>query len=307
MITPTLPAAGGSTWPQTAAETTLRVLRWAAGQPGSAGRPAADPPRGSVRSPSGVARSPVVATELRTLARATAARIGAGHPILGDETPITLGGAFLATAGGCREQPDIARRLAALIGPPAIGRRADAGWADALARHAVAGPAVACAGELTDAWLAASPLTAVLSRPADGQDDLAADAAIGLLSRPYGRQVFVATLAACDSDPRVLLWRARLLNRIAHTHSGVVVEVYTAARSRDGGDWDRELGAAAQRLAAASPAAPPDERAIAAARYWSALEARQISGSVPGALWRDEVQPAVMLVRRYRLAEVRTA
>jgi len=306
-MTAPAPALRRGTWPQTAAETALRVLAWAARQQVTGGRPAGEPPIGSARSPSGIARSPVVAADLRELTRTTAARLGAGHPVLGDETPITLGGAFIAAAVGVRERPEIARRLAALIRPAAIGQQGAAGWADALARHAVAGPAVACGGELADAWLAASPLTGVLARPAEGQSDRAADVALGLLSRPHGRQVFVAALAAFDPDPLVLAWRARLLSRIARSYPGVVVEVYTAARARYGGDWDRELASAGPRLAATALAGQPDERAVATVRYWNALEARPISPSVPGALWRDEVQLALLLLRQYRLAEVTTA
>jgi hypothetical protein len=300
-------ALRGFTWSSTAADTAIQVLRWAAGPPGAPAGPTGPVPRGSLRQPSAVARSATVSATLGELARTTAARLGAGQAILGDQSPLTLGGAFLATAIGGRDQPEIAERLAALIPAPSTGRLDETGWADALARHAVSGPALAQAGPLTESLLAASPLTNVLAYPGDGRTGHAIDTALGLLSRPHGQQVLVAVISRYTPDARTLGWRARLLNRIAASHPAAVQDIYAAARLRHGSEWDRALQAAAQHLAYSATAGHVDDGAMATVQYWSALQARPVAAAISGALWRDEVNPVRRLLQQYRLTEVSTA
>jgi hypothetical protein len=249
------------------------VLEWAR-------QPDGIPPDGSLAGVAGVPADTTAAAALRELTRSVAARIGAGQPAFGDPSPIGPGALLLATAIGGRLRHDVAARLAALVAPPPLDRSSQAGWADALARHAVAGPALAAgistgarpsaragsrrpafpafpagaggsagaargalsgvrpgvqpgagprlgalAETLADDLLRASPLSAVLIRPAGGQATYAADVALGMLARPRGPDVLATVLSECADDARVLAWRARLLARLAPSHASAVIEV----------------------------------------------------------------------------------
>jgi hypothetical protein len=314
-------------WPGSAVQTTRRVLEWAR-------QPDGIPPDGSLAGVAGVPADTTAAAALRELTRSVAARIGAGQPALGDPGPIGPGALFLAAAIGGRLRHDVATRLAALVAPPPLDRSSQAGWADALARHAVAGPALAAgistgastevrtgprrpgsagsaaggrlgalAEALADDLLRASPLSAVLVRPADGQATYAADVALGMLARPRGPDVLATVLSDCADDARVLAWRTRLLARLAPAHPGVVIEVYAAARLGHGARWDQRLAASATRLAAATRG-QPDALSVASVQFWAPLLVRQVREQLTqGRLLRGYEQ-ALALVRRYGLDTV---
>ena len=316
------PRPGTFEWPASAAQTAYQVLVWAAG-PGSV------PPSGSLRAVGELPGNASAVHALQMLARALAARTGAGWPMLGDGEAIGPGALFLAAAIGGRLQPDLAGRLTALVVPPALNRTSRTGWADAFARHAVVEPALAAgtvvAGAstgpvqqpglvapglaaalsrpLADSLLRASPLSAVLIRPADGQATLAADAALGLLARPRGTDVLATVLSPWHANAEVLSWRARLLSRLAASHPGAVLEVYAAARLCHGAEWDRQLSVAAAALRAAA-SSRPDERSLATVQFWAPMLVRQVQEQLPRRRLLSGYDGALGLIRQYGLQTV---
>jgi hypothetical protein len=270
----------------TDASTTARaVLDWAA-------RPNGALPVGGLGHTDRLAGSVTEAhVPLQTLARTTAARLGAGRPPLGDPGPVGLGAVLLATAVGGRLQPEAATSIV-----DATPRRpAGAGyWFDCLARHGVVAAAVrhrpapvagrpatpAVGDDLADALLRASPLSAVLVRPnrrrvADGATANEAATAIALLRRPRGRAVLTGAVAAPDDDVDVLRWRRDLLDRLRLADLpdvpalDVVLDVYVIARLWYGPEWDEYLRTAHRRLVTGER----DELATATVGFWAPLAA----------------------------------
>ena len=244
-------------------------MRWAAD-------PVGQPPRGSLQSSVRLARDVTLRRALQELTRATAARLGAGRPALGDPGTVGPGGILLAAALGGRERAAEAARLAALIPAPALGPSATTGWLEALARHAVVGAAVTADDPVSRACLDASPLSNVLVHPAEGQSERAVDTAVGLLARPRGPGVLTAVLSAPATVPEVLSWRGRLLSRLARSHSPAVAGVYAAALLQHGTEWRHQLRSAALALETSVAAGRADPWAVATVEYWSALNVRQV-------------------------------
>lgn len=297
-------------WSGDAEQTARRVLAWAAAPSGA-------PPVGGLRGVGSLASDTRAQEAFRSLARQAVARLAAGRPPLGDPGPVGPGGLFLAAAIGARALVRPARQLTVLVPPPSLGPRAPEGsWADALARHAVVapvlavdvaraplvaspaspvGPAVeiaadrgdaagATAGDapadeepLAEALLRASPLTAVLYRPAADRPEQALDAALALLARPQGARVLAVAIARWTPDPLVMRWRESLLAALSGEHWAAVVAVYGAARLCHGEDWDRRLTAAAGALDAPGERRP-DELTLATIGFWGALRAHGVRG-----------------------------
>ena len=296
-------------WSATAGETTRRVLEWAAAPSGA-------PPGGSLRG-IGTLTSDFAAREaLRRLVRTAAARIGAGCPPFGDAGPAGPGGLVLAAAIGTRAVSDHARRLAELVPPPTLDRRTDTGWTEALARHAVVEPTLGLTLDyrgastprdegrdepLSEALLRASPLTAVLHRPVDGQNERALDAALGLIVRPHGRRVLAATVCRWSPDHRVMSWRQRLLRDLAAEHWETVVAVYAAARLRHGAEWDQRLSEAGAELNTPG-ATRPGPLPLATVAFWGALRAHRVRGYLEDHALIAGYEPALMLLRRFPTA-----
>ena len=321
------------------AETTaLRVLRWAVEGKGL-------PPGGPLQHTAGLIDPGTEArTALAELIGRYAALHGAGRPPLGDPEPAGPGPLLLAAAIGGRMEPDSACAVAEAL-PPRGPTERGGGWCDALARHAVVAPflngmaaaearAEGPAGEQAEAradgkpapqgavavgraeaeanerriaevLLDASPLSAVLYRPAAGRLSLGATAAVRtaalLADRPAGRRLLCNELAAWHGHVRVLEWRAQLLARLSTDHPEVVLDTYLAARLRYGKDWDGRIGAARRRLAGRSL---PDELTLATVRFWgpfATLVRRHPHLPATRPLLVGH-RPAVELVHRYRLS-----
>ena len=114
---------------------------------------------------------------------------------------------------------------------------------------------------LAETLLRASPLTAVLHRPAlrrlaaQTTGD-AVEAAAALVRRPRGQAVLSAALSRWDPDIAVLNWRTELLERLAGDHPDLVLDTYTHARLRHAADWDARLKWAKRALSAVGPVRP---------------------------------------------------
>lgn len=267
--------------------TATRVLAWAEESVGL-------PPAGPLYRP-GPLTAPDV-EPLRRLAAAAAARLGAGHPPLGDAGAIGLGALLIAAAVGGRADE---RTAAAIIDAvPAIRLTATGGWAEAVVRHAVVGPVLALPGAggftpaLAEPALRASPLTAVLHRPLPGAVAATRATAARLLRRPRGASVITAALAAPSTDADVLDWRSELLELLRQQHTSVALDVYVTARLWHGPAWDERIRWARRELSGlgAQPELP-----IATIRYWAPL----------ARLYRDE-QAQATLTRRIEAGPART-
>lgn len=101
---------------------------------------------------------------------------------------------------------------------------------EALARHVVVAPALPYLPDaLADDLRAASPLTALLDRPAPGQAHLAMSLALELLDHKDGRCFLVRTLAQPSNDRAVRSWRADFMEGLrGHSREGAqaVLDIY---------------------------------------------------------------------------------
>ncbi len=101
---------------------------------------------------------------------------------------------------------------------------------EALARHVVVAPALPYLPDaLADDLRAASPLTALVDRPAPGRVHLAMSLALELLDRTDGRCFLVRTLAQPSTDGAVRSWRADFMEGLrGHSREGAqaVLDIY---------------------------------------------------------------------------------
>ncbi|SDT45750.1 hypothetical protein [Actinoplanes derwentensis] len=290
-----------SRWGETAAATTVQVLTWAAA-------PSGPPPLGTLRRVGDLVSVPAVGERLRALTRVTAARSGAGNPPLGDASAVGAGAVLLAASIGGRTRPDLSTRLAAALPAPRLDQAAATGWADALARHAVAGAALSAPDhgpdDLAGAWLDASPLTAVLLAPHPSGRQTAVRTALALARRPGGPGVLTHVLAGCHPDVAVLQWRGDVLLRLAAEHPGLVLDVYLAARNWHAAAWDARMASATRRIAASAAAGRPDADALRVVRFWAGLTARPVAALLARGRFPAALRDLYLLVRRHPAAGV---
>lgn len=294
-------AVTATRWAETAPVTATRVLQWAAAPRGPA-------PLGTLRRSGNLLSDPGVGRGLRDLVRSAAARTGAGVPPLGDPSPVGPGAVLLAASIGGRTRPDLAARLAAALPPAPLDGASAAGWADALARHAVVGAALPAAGDVPDdlarSWLDGSPLTAVLRAPHPEGVSTGMRTAAALARRPRGPAVLTASFADCHPDPSVLHWRGEVLLRLAAQHPQEVLDVYVAARARHPQAWDTRAAEAGRSLALASRAGTTDADALAVVHFWAGLTVRAVTRLVTGNRLPVDLRPWLALVRRHPAAGV---
>lgn len=293
--------AVASRWGDTAAVTAVRVLEWAA-------TPCGPPPLGALRRAGELLSAPDVEERLRNLLRTTSARAGAGNPPLGDPSAVGAGAVLLAASVGGRTRPELACKLAAALPPPRLDDVAATGWADALARHAVAAAALSTRdrspGDLADAWLDASPLTAVLLAPRPQARLTALRTASALVRRPHGPAVLTTFLSGCHPDAVVLRWRGDVLLRLAAQHPTEVLDVYLAARTWHPAAWDARGADAVRRLADAARSGTADTEALAVVHYWAGLTVRPVAETVAAGRLPVDLRPWLALVRRHPAAGV---
>jgi hypothetical protein len=273
----------------TAADTAVRVLRWATDPDGP-------PPDGSPADSDLLTDPPAdVRAAAAGLAAVTAARLRLPPPPLGDATPPRPDVILLALAVGLRHLPESRvslrgrafNHLALLLADLAADASA-ATPAEWVVRHGLAGPAAPyLTDELAAALRRASPLTGVLDAPPDGDADEALGVADRVWAAPNGAGLLARTLAAPGPPTAVRRWRARVLDTWRHDRRDFVLDVYEAAL---GGHRDALLAEAETAravLLAAGPVPPSEERradALAVAEWWGplALLARSYPDDVRG-------------------------
>lgn len=244
-----------------AADTTLRVLRWAH-------RPVGPPPSGRLLDVNRLSTpSSALLDAAGALAAVTAARWQLTRPPLGDRRPPGIGGLWLAGVVGGREADGRAALLDHCPTPSGA-------W-DLILRHAICHPAMSHLDDaLAEALRARSPLTGALDRPAAGAED----AALGLIDRwsaqPDGRRVMIRALAAPTDAAAVLRWRADVLDRVRLTGKAgraFVYEVYEAAVVLHRADTLARAASAERLLRSPPPEAAALEVALALAAWWGPL------------------------------------
>ena len=262
-----------------ATTTALRVVEWALA-------PEGPPPGGDLRQAEALARpSPELAERLGQLAAVTAARLRLAAPPLGDGAPLAAETAVLAAALGSLQTPALAAALAGALGPA----RHPAEW---VTRHGLAGSAVPyLPAAAAEPCMAASPLTALIERPAPGGEAAALQVANRLLADPAGRLALKLRLARPATDPSVRRWRAALLDRLRLAdvtgaaaagegpgearHRSFVLDVYEAAMVHHEPEHLQQLRWA--RSVILDPLAAADDSrlfdALAVAEWWGPLAA----------------------------------
>lgn len=246
-----------------ALDTARRVLAWAL-------HPNGPPPRGDLAD----------TDQLTTGAAAGAAALPAvvtagslGWPLTPRSGALGPGAAVLAAAIGARDHYPAANGRHELVEILLhTVRLEDGSDAELIARHAVVGPALAHLHPSTAALgRRASPLTAVLDRPADERGwTPAMQLAARLVQNRASRRVLLRWLARPSERPDVLRWRAGLLDRFRFQPAlrALVLDVYEFAVAFHRSEWltairtaevtlDAEATGAARAMSAPPAEVPP--------------------------------------------------
>ncbi len=254
-----------------AADTALRVVRWALA--GEAGGP---PPRGDLLATDELLHPPAeLRSALAELAATAAARLRLGDPPVDAKGGPGLDGLVLAVAIAHADAPALAGAL--LGGMP----RTRNPW-EWVVRHALTAPALPYVHPvLADQLRARSPLTALFERPPGRQDASAVAAAERLRRHPAGRLALQLRLARPTGDPAIRAWRTRLLERLRldETGRGFVLDVFEAAMVHH---QQEHLAQSRQALGVFfDPVAARDdarlEDALATADWWGPLRALEVT------------------------------
>lgn len=238
-----------------------RALRWAAD-------PTGQPPQGELDELASLGSlDATAAAALGGLAAQVAARLRLDLPPLGDALPPGPGAAWLAAAVGAKHMAV----ASGIVEAAPTGRTA---W-DLLARHGIAAPALSVVPELlAESLRRASPLTGLLTRPAEGEADHAVALADRLRGVADGARLLVATLSAPTEDTAALAFRGDLLERLRGADRGgqaFVLDVFEAAVHHHGAAWSGAVERAMATLADRRASEPALQRALATARLWEPL------------------------------------
>lgn len=187
---------------------------------------------------------------------------------------------------------------------------------------------------LAGAWLDASPLTAVLLAPNPSARRTALRTAVALAGRPHGPALLTHFLAGCHRDAAVLSWRGDVLMRLAADYPRQVLDVYLAARTQYGSEWDARTARAVRRLAETAHGGSTDAeaghgwpthaqaghggstdaqaghggsthaQAISVVHYWAGLAVRPVAEAVTRGRLPVDLRGWLALVRRHPAAGV---
>lgn len=236
---------------RTVSSTVLRLLRWAASEPGAQNGPLprlTDPERRAAAGPEADA-----ARLLACLAAVTAARLRLADPPLGDSRPTGLGCLPLAVAVTVHQVPAGLATALDLLAAPESER-------DLLARHGLVARVLAAPDGPRSPWLRAeltrhSPLTALLDEPPDDAPEPYTDLLNRLRRHPDGRQLATSALAEPPRSPAVARHRGRLLNRYRYLPGDRqwLYDVYETALLTHGRSWLHRTSEATATLRGTRP------------------------------------------------------
>jgi len=256
----------------TATDTAIRVIDWALSGSGP-------PPRGDLRNVKALAWPDERLSEaLGQLALVSAARLRLDCPPLSDYSALGADSAVLAAALGVLATPELAQ-LTLRATPPASGPLE---W---VVRHGLLAPALPhLAAEdlatLREDCLLASPLTALLERPAKGQQATIMNVVQRLLGDPSGRRLLQLKLAEPAPTATVRQWRRDLLERLrlgADADRECVIDVYETAMIHHSQPTLEQTRAARALLADSTATEAQLQEALAIAAWWGPLAALERS------------------------------
>jgi hypothetical protein len=184
------------------------------------------PPIGDARGTEQLIRPPEsLCKALGELTAIISARLRLGDPPLGDRRPVGVGNCILAVAIGMSAIPENGRILMTAV----PWSQSPVDW---VARHGIVFPALPfLTDELIEDCLLQSPLTALLHRPAKGQDDQAIELLYFMLKNKDGKRSLTLHLAQPTQDRHVRDFRYQLLDRLrlGEIHEqDFVLDVYEA-------------------------------------------------------------------------------
>ncbi len=239
-----------------ATETALAAIRWAQA-------PGGGPPRGDFEQIEALLK-PAAGTRraLGELAATGAARLGLRAD--GALDPAAL---LLALAVGTAAHPQVLELLRALDPNPAP--------IDLVTRHTLLAPMLPHLPAVArDELLATSPLTALLSHPARGEEDSTLLLGEQVVGWPGGRRLLTQHFARPSDNVDDLRWQSRVMDalRLQASFQALVLDIYEAAVALYAGGWLRLLGRARSNLAMAQGGAPSGRAdldfALAVGAWW---------------------------------------
>ncbi len=262
-----------------AVDTALRILKWAIHSNPHTSQHHRVPPQGDAHFPEQLAiPSEEVQEALGTLTAITAARLQIHPP-----QSAGMGTVILAAMIGIRQASELAQLLFRAIppSPPPPTERLPVFPADWVARHGVVAPALRFLSEsIAEDCRLASPLTALLERPASGQDNMVIQIVQHSLCHPNERAVLIAHWSVPTIDRRVRSWRQQVFDRLrlgTLTEQSFVLDVYEAMMIHYRAQALAEIRQA--RSVLNDPAIAQDESrlqdALAIAQWWSPLWAME--------------------------------
>jgi FtsH ternary system domain X1 len=229
------------------------------------------PPQGDVSATELLAHPPYsLRLTLIQLTTTTAARLQYSQPPLGDSQPVGIGVLLIAAAIGSLSVPELVNIL--LMALP-VANSAN----DLVARHGVVFPTLKfVSADMAEDFRLASPLTAVLDRPAREQVNESLKLAQKILRYPVERAALVNTFAQPTTDIQIRNWRQDLLDRWrlgAEAEQKFVLDVYEAMMIQHSDAVMRQIRAARTTMTTPEQAQNDQQlqAALSVARWWGPL------------------------------------
>jgi hypothetical protein len=181
------------------------------------------PPMGDFRMPDQLSHPPkYLRDELAQLTAITAARMRLNNPPLDDKAPLPSGALVIAAAIGVFFIPELFQVI--ISATPEINMHSPLDW---IARHALIHPALPYVSyPIADDLMNRSPLTALIKRPAEGQDAMAMKVLQTVLSKEDGKRLLTIHLATPVSDMKTRRWRYHLMDTLRLDHPEFVLDIY---------------------------------------------------------------------------------
>ena len=202
-----------------ATDTALRVIEWAM----RSQEKAETIPQGDLSDPEKlVAPGAKLIAALKKLTVVTAARLRWSMPPLGDNRPISRENLIMAAALGTTN-PQLVRTMLKAVPKPSC-------YGDWVVRYGLITPALPfLRDEIADDCRELSPLTAILNKPAAGQETSTVSRALELLKNPTAKLSLTLHLAKPTRDMQVRDWRRKLMERLRLSEQSFVLDIYEAA------------------------------------------------------------------------------
>lgn len=249
-----------------AIDTVRRVIEWAINR-----ETTTRPPRGDVRAVEQLAHPPAeLCRALGQLTALTSARLRFGMPPAGDNSSVELENLIIAAAIGVSGIAELARFLFQAV----EFSQSPINW---VARHGIIAPALSFLPDtVAQDCRIVSPITALLDKPATGQDNEVVEAARKLLNHRVERLSLTLHLAKPVSNPEVRTWRYTLLDHFrvgTYLEKTFVLDVYEAMMIHHEQETLQQVRSAYSVLTDPKASANTEQlnNALSAASWWGPL------------------------------------